>query len=81
MKVQVQKWGNSLALRIPKSFAQEIEIEQGSVVDLSLEKGEIIIRPVEDEPEYTLDQLLARVTKDNIHQEVDTGKARGREAW
>ena len=81
MKVQVQKWGNSLALRIPKSFAQEIEIEQGSVVDLSLEKGEIVIRPVDDEPEYTLDQLLARVTKDNIHGEVDTGKARGREAW
>lgn len=81
MKVQVQKWGNSLALRIPKSFAQQIEIEQGSVVDMSLDRGEIIVRPVEDDEEYTLDQLLSRVTKHNLHAKADTGSARGREGW
>ena len=80
MKVQIQKWGNSLALRIPKSFAQETQIDQGTVVDLSLEKGEIIIRPV-IEPEFTLDQLLSRVTKGNIHREIETGKAQGKEVW
>lgn len=80
MKVQIQKWGNSLALRIPKSFARETQIDQGTVVDLSLEKGEIIIRPV-IEPEFTLDQLLSRVTKDNIHREIETGKAQGKEVW
>ena len=80
MKVQVQKWGNSLALRIPKSFAQETNIDQGTVVDLLLEEGEIVIRPVA-EPEYSLDELLSRVTKENIHSEVDTGKAQGKEVW
>ncbi len=80
MKVQVQKWGNSLALRIPKSFAQETNINQSTVVDLSLEEGEIVIRPVV-EPEYSLDELLSRVTKENIHREVDTGKAQGKEVW
>ncbi len=80
MKIQVQKWGNSLALRIPKSFAQETNIDQGTVVDLSLEEGEIVIRPVV-KPEYSLDELLSRVTKENIHSEVDTGKAQGKEVW
>ncbi len=80
MKIQIQKWGNSLAIRIPKSFAQETRIEQGTVVDLALEEGEIIIRPVV-EPSYSLDELLSRVTKENIHNEVDTGPTRGKELW
>jgi antitoxin MazE len=78
MKIQIQKWGNSLAIRIPKSFAQETRIDQGTVVDLALEEGEIIIRPVV-EPQYSLDELLSRVTKENIHSEVDTGPAQGKE--
>ena len=80
MKVQIQKWGNSLALRIPKSFAQETKIDQGTVVNLSLKEGEIIIRPIV-EPEYSLDKLLSQVTKENIHREVDTGRAQGKEVW
>jgi antitoxin MazE len=80
MKMQIQKWGNSLALRIPKSFAQETRLDQGTVVDLTLEEGELIIRPVV-EPQYLLDELLAKVTKGNIHSEVDTGPAQGKEIW
>jgi len=80
MKMQIQKWGNSLAIRIPKSFAQETSLDQGTVVDLALEEGEIIIRPVV-EPPYSLDELLAKVTKGNIHSEVDTGPAQGKEIW
>jgi antitoxin MazE len=68
MKTQVQKWGNSLALRIPKSFAAESNIEEGSAVNLSLVEGRIIV-----EPTYTLDDLLSRVTRRNIHAEIDTG--------
>ncbi|MCI0485919.1 MAG: AbrB/MazE/SpoVT family DNA-binding domain-containing protein [Blastocatellia bacterium] len=68
MRVQIQKWGNSLALRIPKSFANESNIEQGSLVDLSVIEGKLIVVPV-SEPEYTLDELLAGVTKENIHPE------------
>jgi antitoxin MazE len=80
MRAQVQKWGNSLALRIPRSFAVESAIEQGTEVDLSLEEGRLVITPVE-EPTYTLDALMAGVTPDNLHDEVDTGPPAGKEAW
>ena len=80
MRTQVQKWGNSLALRIPKSFAAESNIEEGSAVNLSLDDGRIIVEPVSG-PTYTLDELLARVTKRNIHAEVDTGSPVGKEVW
>ena len=80
MQVQVQKWGNSLALRIPKSFANQIKIEQGSYVDLSTVEGKLIARPMEQQ-EYSLEQLLAGITDQNIHAEVDTGNAIGKEIW
>ncbi len=80
MKVQIQKWGNSLALRIPKSFAVESKIDQGSVVDVSLENGKIVVQPAVEQ-EYTLDELLAGVTKDNLHGEVDFGPPVGKEVW
>lgn len=80
MKVQIQKWGNSLALRIPKSFAVESKIKQGSTVEVSLEKGKIIVFPVA-EPEFLLDDLLAKVTAENLHGEIDTGASVGKETW
>ena len=80
MKIQIQKWGNSLAIRIPKSFARETNIDQGTVVDLALEEGEIILRSIA-ERQYSLDELLAQVTKGNIHSEIDTGPAQGKEVW
>jgi len=80
MRAQVQKWGNSLALRIPRSLAAETRIEQGSEVELSLVKGKLVIAPVSQEA-LSLAELLAGVTAENIHGEVDTGGARGKEAW
>ena len=80
MRVQIQKWGNSHALRIPKSFAIESKVEQGSVVEVSLEQGKIVVAPI-PEPEFNLEDLLAKVTKRNLHQEVDTGGSLGKEAW
>jgi antitoxin MazE len=79
MKTKIQKWGNSLALRIPKSFAAEAGIDQDSSVDLALEKGKLII--VSEKPKFTLKQLLSQVNKDNLHQEIDTGPPMGREIW
>ena len=58
MKARIQKWGNSLALRIPKSFAAHSNIEQGSVVDLSLDNGKMIVEAAKEQ-EYSLDELLA----------------------
>ena len=78
MRVQIQKWGNSLALRIPKSFAVESKIEQGSTVEISLESGKIIVLPVA-RPEFSLAELLAQVTTENLHGEIDTGHPVGRE--
>jgi len=80
MRTQIQKWGNSLALRIPKSFAADSNIEEGSVVDMSLVEGKLVIEPI-SEPTYTLDELLAGITKKNIHAEVDTGRPAGKEVW
>ncbi|MFN2454805.1 MAG: AbrB/MazE/SpoVT family DNA-binding domain-containing protein [Pyrinomonadaceae bacterium] len=80
MKAQIQRWGNSLALRIPKSFAVESGIEQGSAVEVSLNRGKIVVTPI-TEPEFTLEELLAGVTKRNLHGEFDTGEAAGKEDW
>lgn len=80
MRAQVQKWGNSLALRIPKSFAAETGLATSSDVDLTIEDGRLVVTPL-SKPRYTLDDLLARVTPENRHDEVDTGPSAGAEAW
>lgn len=80
MKTRIQKWGNSLALRIPKSFAGEIGLGQDSPVEVSLEGEKLVILPTR-ESKVTLEYLLAQVTDDNIHHEFKTGPAVGNEAW
>jgi len=80
MKTRVQKWGNSLALRIPKSFADEVGIQKETPVEVSLADGKIVVTPV-TKPKLTLEQLLSKVTKENLHHEVDTGSAVGNETW
>ena len=80
MLTKVQKWGNSLALRIPKTFAVDARIENDSVVEMSLVKGHIVVTPIAA-PKWTLEQLLAGVNKENIHHETDTGLAVGKEVW
>ena len=80
MRVPVRKWGNSLALRIPKSVAEDSRIKQGSVVELSVVRGKLVVSPVST-PRYALRQLLAALTKANRHPETDTGRPVGRESW
>jgi len=80
MLTKVQKWGNSLALRIPKAFAHDAQLENDSMVEISLVDGQIVIKPV-IKPNWTLAQLLTGVTKDNLHAEIETGDAVGRETW
>ena len=80
MQTKIQKWGNSLGLRIPKSFAEQVGVQAGSEVDLAIENGELIIRPARTR-RYDLKQLLRGVTAKNIHREIDTGEPVGREAW
>lgn len=80
MHAKIQKWGNSLALRIPKSFAEETHLSTGSVVDLAVSNGRLIVRPTPP-PRYSLDELLQGVTKKNRHAETGTGDAAGKEVW
>ncbi len=79
MKTQVRKWGNSLALRIPKPLANQVGIEENSPVNLTLRGEELVIVPVTPPP-LKLSDLLAQVTEHNLHGEVDTGPEVGRES-
>ncbi len=78
MRGRVQKWGNSLAIRIPKPIAKDSNIDTGSVVELRLVKGSVVITPVEG-PVYSLQKLLAAISDENRHGEIDTGEAVGLE--
>ena len=80
MVTKVQKWGNSLGLRIPKSFAAEAQVEAGSMVDISVEDGGLVVRPVRRR-KYVLSELLRRVSSRNRHDEIETGEPVGREVW
>jgi antitoxin MazE len=80
MKTRVHKWGNSLALRIPKSFAAEVRLTENMPVELSLVEGKLIVQPLAP-PSLTLEELLQGVTDENLHGEWETGPAVGREVW
>lgn len=78
MHVRVQKWGNSLAVRIPKPLAEDAEVKEGTVLNLAVSEGKVVATPVQ-ERKVSLKQLLAKVNKNNLHAEVDFGPSVGRE--
>jgi antitoxin MazE len=80
MKTRVQKWGNSLALRIPKSFAEEAGLHADAAVELSLVEGRLVVQPITPQP-LTLEELLRGITDENLPDEWDTGSAVGKEVW
>ncbi len=75
MEVKIQKWGNSLALRIPRAFSKDTKISDGTVVEMTMKKGEIVIKP----KVYDLQTMLSKITDSNQHSEVDLGEPMGRE--
>jgi antitoxin MazE len=80
VQTKIQRWGNSLGLRIPRAFANEAGVDAGAEVDLSVRGGDLIVRPTR-RAKYRLEDLVRKVTARNLHHEVDTGKPVGREAW
>jgi antitoxin MazE len=80
MKTRIQKWGNSLAVRIPAAFARSLGLEQDSQVELSMARSQLVVAPVR-KPKPRLSDLLDRITPANVHREVDAGKPQGRESW
>ena len=77
MQVRVQKWGNSLAVRIPRPLAEDADVKEGTVLNL-VSEGKVVATPVERK-KLSLRQLLAKVTRKNLHAEVDFGPSVGRE--
>ncbi|HET7711701.1 MAG TPA: AbrB/MazE/SpoVT family DNA-binding domain-containing protein [Thermoanaerobaculia bacterium] len=79
MRTRVQKWGNSLGLRIPKSLAEETRLEEDVGVEMSFRAGKLIVEALE--PDLTLEVLLDQITDENLHDEISTGRCVGKETW
>jgi antitoxin MazE len=79
MEARVRKWGNSLGIRIPSWLAKDIGLEENSAVELKVEAGRLIIQP--KQTTYTLDELLSKVIKDNVHSAIDWEGPVGKEIW
>ena len=80
MEVIVKKWGNSAAVRIPAAIMAAAHVALDQCVEVREEQGRIIIEPVRHK-EYNLDELLGKITSNNLHAIIDTGAPVGREVW
>lgn len=80
MKTRVQKWGNSLAVRIPRSFARDVGLCENGAVDLTVMEGKLVVQP-HCETSPSLGELLRGVTDENLHGEWNTGPSVGKEVW
>lgn len=80
MKARVQRWGNSLAVRIPRAFADDLGLVAGAAVELSLDGGSLTLHPI-PAPAYRLEELVDRVTPKNRHGEESLGPPTGGEVW
>lgn len=78
MDAMVNPWGNSLGLRIPKAFAEEIGLKKGSKVKMTLVKGKLVIQPA---GKASLKALVEQITPENSYEEMDFGGPEGREVW
>jgi antitoxin MazE len=78
MDAKIQKWGNSLALRIPRAYAQQMGLYSNIPVKISVEGERLVIEPLR---RLTLSELLAQVTPENVHGETDWGAPVGKEVW
>ncbi|MHC5728321.1 MAG: AbrB/MazE/SpoVT family DNA-binding domain-containing protein [Nostoc sp.] len=80
MTAVVTKWGNSLAIRIPRAVAEQVHVTEGTDITFSVSGDSIVITP-RKRKKYTLDELLEGMTPDNFHSEFETGNAVGNEDW
>ena len=80
MLAQIQKWGNSLGLRIPKALAADAQVAEGTTVELSVEDGRLVVT-AQCKGKCSIGDLVARITPQNLHGETGTGSPVGREVW
>lgn len=79
MKLQIGQWGNSLAFRIPKNFAKQLNLKPNDAVQCDIEDGNLVLKPIPEVQKYTLDELLDFEIDEN--EEISWGKSEGREVW
>jgi antitoxin MazE len=79
MLVQIAKWGNSLAVRIPAAHAKELGLAVNTKAELSVQNGKLVLTPLDEVPSFDLDALVAQITDENRHAEIETGPAVGEE--
>jgi antitoxin MazE len=80
MRTRIQKWGNSLALRIPRPFAEDSNLHEDSEVDVTLRNGRLVVAPVQEQ-RFTIEDLVEQITPHNRHGETETGGPVGNEIW
>ncbi len=80
MKSTVKRWGNSLAVRLPKDLAQTLELDEGSDITLEIVENGLLVKSSKPQ-RRDLESLLDGVTRETIHNETDWGDALGKEAW
>ena len=78
MDAIVRKWGNSLGIRIPGKIAKDVDIVDGSSVDIEEKDGQIVIKP---KNKYKLKDMIGKISKENIHEEIISSGPVGNEAW
>ena len=81
MNQQVKKWGNSLAVRLPAQLSAELGLKENDAVEIRREGSSLTIEKVAPIDDPTLDELIAGITPDNLHDPIDWGPAVGREIW
>ena len=79
MRTQISKWGNSLGVRIPKAYAEEVGLSDGAAVEVKVSDRNLILTPAQRA--YDLEELIAGITPKNRHGEADWGEPAGKETW
>ncbi len=77
----IKRWGNSLALRIPGHIAAQLKVTENSAVECSVSDGNLVVKPIDSKPRYSLCRLLGEITEENLHKEIATGRPQGDEIW
>ena len=80
MKTTAQKWGNSLAIRVPKSVAVQVGLKAKDDLEIKVQEGNVVLTP-HVRRVYRLEDLVKRITPKNMHHEIDSGAPIGREVW
>jgi antitoxin MazE len=83
MKTEFVKWGNSLALRVPSTFAKELGASEGKRAEMTIEEGALVVKVAKSRRRrrYRLEELIVGITQESYHREIDWGDPVGNEVW